>query len=94
MSSLPATYYEPAVKHRCAECGDRFDLSGRASRDAARAGRSPICFSCRYPPIIVVTDALKGWWTNRYSTEEIVGLAEGMWGDRDGWAADPPQLRL
>jgi len=44
-----------------------------------KAGTEPKCSSCRYgSPKPVVTEALRRWWLDRYSLDEIRELAAGL----------------
>lgn len=92
MSSALA--YEPVRELRCGECGAPIVVSARTDRRVAQQQGVHLCQPCRYPAMIVVTDALLEWWTDRYGTAEIVELAEGLWGSRSDWPENPPQLRL
>jgi len=69
-------------------------LSARASREAVRQQREHVCHPCRFPSVVVVTQPLLDWWTDRFTDEEIVELAEQMWGPRSSWPTNPPQLLL
>ena len=85
---------EPLREQRCGSCGSPMLLSARASREAVRQERDHVCHPCRFPSVVVVTQPLLDWWTDRYEVEEIVEIAEGMWGPRSSWPTNPPQLRL
>lgn len=85
---------EPRVLFACPGCGTNFELSAGTSRRYARTGVTPLCRPCRFPPIIVVTDQMIDYWTTRFDEQELVEIAEGMWGPREQWASSPPQLRL
>lgn len=71
--------------HICSDCGEWFELSYRATSELKRTKRPPICQSCRYPRVIVVTQPLLEWWKERFSEAECVEMAEAMWGPRYLW---------
>ena len=67
---------------RCA-CGARFALSARNARAARARGREPICPDCRSVrnrAPIKVTPALRRYWLDRFTREEIRELASGLFG--------------
>ncbi len=66
----------------CADCGDSYELSARNTRLHQRNGTTPKCSRCRYgakPPR--VTEAMRRWWLDRYSLDEIGQMAGAMWPD-------------
>jgi hypothetical protein len=67
---------------RCA-CGAIFQLSARNVRAARARGQEPICADCRSvrnrAPLKITPD-LRRYWLDRYSPEEIVELASGLFG--------------
>jgi hypothetical protein len=75
---------------RCTSCGDTFTISRRRFRHYQQEGRDWICDWCRYPPVIVVTDALLDWWRERFSPAEIAELVTEAFGPSGDW---PRQLR-
>jgi hypothetical protein len=60
-------------------CGSLVTISSRRSRDHVRLGTNPRCQSCWPIARIVVTDALRTYWLERYSPDEIRDLAAGIW---------------
>lgn len=70
---------------RCSDCGDFFELSYRASTELKRTKRLPVCQRCRFPVAVVVTEGLLDWWRQRFTEDEIVYLAEALWGPRYLW---------
>lgn len=69
-------------------------VSSRTARRVTQFEGQHLCRPCKFPAIVVVTQSLLDWWTDRYSDDEIVELAELMWGPRSSWPANPPSLRL
>jgi len=70
---------------RCRDCGDEFELSARRARDHRNADTTPRCRRCRYgakPP--KVTQAMRDYWLERFTVDEIRELAGAMWPDFRG----------
>lgn len=57
------------VRLRCA-CGAPVEMSARADLKRRKEGREPVCWDCRFPPVIVVTEGLVEWWRSRGFTPE------------------------
>lgn len=52
-------------------CGAWFELSARADYSRRKEGRDPVCYDCRFPPVIVVTDQLVEWWRRQGFTPAL-----------------------
>src|SRR4029079_7564622 len=78
----PLAVVEAAVRVRCGECGGAFELSARNARVHRKRGSAPKCSRCRYgakPP--KVTQAMRDYWLERFTLDEIRELAAAMWPD-------------
>jgi hypothetical protein len=65
---------EGFVTMPCAECRGRFDLGARI----ASLGKVTRCADCRSKRETRVTPAHRKYWTDRYTREEILALANGL----------------
>ena len=63
---------------RCGDCGASFELSKRNEYGWRSRGLEPRCEWCRRPPK-PVTEADRRWWLERFSHEEIQGMAAAIW---------------
>lgn len=74
----------------CVTCEGPFWASARQARAIRLGDHSGRCGECRRlenTPIRVTTE-LRRYWTSRFTHDELVELAEGMWGRRDTWPRD------
>jgi hypothetical protein len=56
----------------CGECGGAVELSARRARIYRNEGTAPRCNECRSArSLVVVTSALRRWWLDRYTLDEI-----------------------
>ena len=69
----------------CNGCGDQFAVSSRTIRLARAQGRDLYCGLCRKPATIHVTSMHRTFWIERMTLEQIVELAETIWGPREAW---------
>jgi hypothetical protein len=64
------------VPVRCGSCGGGFELSARRARIYRNEGTAPRCSDCRSARSqVVVTPALRRWWLDRYTLDEIREMA-------------------
>jgi hypothetical protein len=59
----------------CGDCGGSFELSARRARIYRNEGTAPRCADCRSAREPVVTPALRDYWLDRYTLDEIRELA-------------------
>jgi hypothetical protein len=69
----------------CVVCGDFFTLAYRSASEMRQQGRQPICKLCKRPALVLVTDDMYGFWSDRFSEEEVLWMAECIWGPRETW---------
>lgn len=60
----------------CGRCGGAIILSSRRARVWRDRGQLPICAACRRPK---ATEAMRRWWLERFSLEEILEMAAAIW---------------
>jgi hypothetical protein len=65
------------VRVRCSGCGYSYLLSTRRARDHRIRGTQPECRECRLARSVQVqvTEAMRRYWLDRFSLEEIQELA-------------------
>ena len=69
----------------CSSCHGPYAVSPRTIRDMRVKNRLPVCPHCRCgTPINVSPDDLV-FWLDRFTIQEIVVLAEEIWGPRHKW---------
>ena len=74
------------VKLACVSCGGMYDISERSERRRRVGQRSSLCPHCsRRRRDLVVSQAMMDWWRQQYTDEEVVELAEQVWGDVSTW---------
>ena len=84
----PARKGEPAtagvelpVRFRCPDCGGWFELAARNARNHRNPGTRPRCRRCRLPGVQPKpTAALRRWWLQRFTLDELQELAAAIWG--------------
>lgn len=71
----------------CSTCPATFFVSARQVRAIKNGERTSRCPDCiRHDRVRVkATGAHHRYWTSRYTVDQIVALAEGMWGPRETW---------
>ena len=65
--------------HAIATSGRKL-IRHRRELEHRRTGRDLICSTCRRPPRPKPTEADRRWWLERFTLEEIVELADAIWG--------------
>jgi hypothetical protein len=64
----------------CSECGDMEQINDRSYRRKIAEGRPHICRLCRQVRAVVPTETHRNYWRTRYSQQEIVEMANAIWG--------------
>jgi hypothetical protein len=63
----------------CGECGGAFELSARRARVHRNEGNARRCRDCRsIHSQVVVTEALRKWWLDRFTVDEIRAMGEEL----------------
>lgn len=80
---------EPLMPFFCDLCGHEFGVKPRQARAINAGTRKCRCSFCRTddgaPREFKVTSAERQFWLQRFSLEEIVGIAELCWGPVRDW---------
>ena len=63
----------------CGDCGGSFELSARRARAYRSAGSAPRCAGCRSTREPKVTPAMRRYWLDRFTLDELRELAAGLW---------------
>ena len=72
----PTPTVEAPVLVNCGECAGQFELSARRARIYRNEDTAPRCGECRsVRSQVVVTPALRRWWLDRYTLDEIRVMA-------------------
>ena len=70
------------VRPGSSNCGADFEVSARDHRNHRNRGTTPKCSRCPHgakPP--KVTDAMRRYWLDRFTLDDLRELADGLWPD-------------
>ena len=68
----------------CGDCGNLFEVSARNERAHRKRGTTPTCQRCRSVTSAPrATEAMRKWWLDRYSPDEIREITDAIWPTSD-----------
>jgi hypothetical protein len=79
------SYEQRAALIECIICHRIFSVRMRAARAIKAGQRKPVCHLCAGGVVVVVDDAMRSFWLEQFTMDEIRQIGEWAWGPVAKW---------